>query len=77
VLFDVGSGPNFMASAGKIAEALDAIGVAPDAVTHVLFTHAHPDHIWGVKDDFDEEFSRTPSITCPKPSGTTGSTLKP
>jgi len=55
VLFDVGSGPNFMASAGKIAEALDAIGVAPDAVTHVLFTHAHPDHIWGVKDDFDEE----------------------
>jgi hypothetical protein len=55
VLFDVGSGPNFMSSAGKIAEALDAIGVAPDAVTHVLFTHAHPDHIWGVKDDFDEE----------------------
>jgi glyoxylase-like metal-dependent hydrolase (beta-lactamase superfamily II) len=55
VLFDVGSGPNFMSSAGKIAEALDAIGVAPDDITHVLFTHAHPDHIWGVKDDFDEE----------------------
>lgn len=54
VLFDVGSGPNFMSSAGKIAEALDAIGVATGDVTHVLFTHAHPDHIWGVKDDFDE-----------------------
>jgi len=55
VLFDVGSGPNFMASAGKIRDGLDAIGVAPDEVTHVLFTHAHPDHIWGVIDDFDEE----------------------
>jgi glyoxylase-like metal-dependent hydrolase (beta-lactamase superfamily II) len=54
VLFDVGSGPNFMASAGKIKDALDAIGVAPDEVTNVVFTHAHPDHIWGVKDDFDE-----------------------
>lgn len=54
VLFDVGSGPNFMASAGKIKDALDAIGVAPDEISHVVFTHAHPDHIWGVKDDFDE-----------------------
>ena len=54
VLFDAGSGPNFMSSAGKIKDGLDAIGVAPDEVTHVLFTHAHPDHIWGVIDDFDE-----------------------
>lgn len=54
VLFDAGSGPNFMASAGKIKDALDAIGVAPDDVTNVVFTHAHPDHIWGVIDDFDE-----------------------
>ena len=54
VLFDVGSGPNFMSSAGKIKSALEAIGVAADDVTNVVFTHAHPDHIWGVKDDFDE-----------------------
>ena len=54
VLFDAGSGPNFMASAGKIKDALDAIGMAPDDVTNVVFTHAHPDHIWGVIDDFDE-----------------------
>lgn len=54
VLFDVGSGPNFMPSAGKILENIDAAGVAPEEVTDVVFTHAHPDHIWGLLDDFDE-----------------------
>ena len=54
VLFDVGSGPDFMPTAGKIADSLDALGLTPEDVTHVLFTHAHPDHIWGLLDDFDE-----------------------
>ncbi len=54
VLFDVGSGPDFMPSAGSVVDSLNAIGVAPEDITHVLFTHAHPDHIWGLLDDFDE-----------------------
>ena len=54
VLFDVGAGPNFMPSAGRLIDSLDALGVAPDDVTHVVFTHAHPDHLWGVLDDFDD-----------------------
>jgi len=54
VLFDVGSGPDFMPSAGKVLEAFDALGLAPDDVTHVMITHAHPDHLWGLLDDFDE-----------------------
>lgn len=54
VLFDVGSGPDFMPTAGKLAEALDALGVTPDDVTDVLFTHGHPDHLWGLLDEFDE-----------------------
>jgi glyoxylase-like metal-dependent hydrolase (beta-lactamase superfamily II) len=54
VLFDVGSGPDFMPSAGSVLESLDAAGLAPDDITHVVFTHAHPDHIWGLIDDFDE-----------------------
>lgn len=28
--------------------------IDPGAVTDVIFTHAHPDHLWGVLDDFDE-----------------------
>lgn len=54
VLFDVGAGPDFMPTAGKLAAALDALGVTADEVTHVVFTHAHPDHLWGVLDEFDE-----------------------
>ncbi len=54
VLFDVGSGPDFMPSAGTIVDSLKALGLAPEDITHVLFTHAHPDHIWGLLDDFDE-----------------------
>lgn len=54
VLFDVGSGPDFMPSAGTLLENLSAIGIAPEDVTHVLITHAHPDHLWGLLDDFDE-----------------------
>ncbi|MEM7597600.1 MAG: MBL fold metallo-hydrolase [Pseudomonadota bacterium] len=54
VLFDVGSGPDFMPSAGGIVDSLATLGLAPEDVTHVVFTHAHPDHIWGLLDEFDE-----------------------
>ncbi len=54
VLFDAGSGPAFQSSAGLLGEALGEIGVAPEDVTHVIFTHGHPDHLWGLLDDFDE-----------------------
>ncbi len=54
VLFDVGAGPDFQASAGKLSEAMGALGLSVHEVTHVLFTHAHPDHLWGLLDDFDE-----------------------
>lgn len=54
VLFDVGAGPDFQPTAGQIDAALDAVGVAPEDVTHVVMTHGHPDHIWGLLDDFDD-----------------------
>lgn len=54
VIFDAGSGPDFMPSAGSLTESLSAIGLSPEDMTHVLMTHAHPDHIWGIIDDFDE-----------------------
>lgn len=56
VLFDAGSGTGFMPTAGKLPEALDAAGVSAEEITHVIFTHGHPDHLWGVLDDFDEPF---------------------
>lgn len=54
VLFDVGAGPDFMPTSGKLSETLDTLDLSPEDVTQVVFTHAHPDHIWGVLDDFDD-----------------------
>ena len=54
VLFDVGSGPDFMPSAGTLVNSLDRLGMTPEDITHVVFTHAHPDHIWGLLDEFDD-----------------------
>jgi len=54
ILFDVGAGPDFMPNAGKMAAALDAAGLTHDDITHIVFTHGHPDHLWGLLDDFDD-----------------------
>ncbi len=54
VLFDLGAGPDFQPTAGKLSAAMEALGVSPDDVTHVVFTHGHPDHLWGLLDEFDE-----------------------
>lgn len=54
VLFDVGSGQDFLPTAGDLLANLDAAGIAPEHVTDVLFTHAHPDHLWGLFDDFGD-----------------------
>ena len=56
ILFDVGSGPDFQPTAGFLPDALDAIGLYPEDITHLVITHGHPDHIWGLLDDFDEPF---------------------
>ncbi len=54
VLVDVGSGNRWFDTTGRLVENLDAAGVGIDEITHVVITHAHPDHIWGIRDDFDE-----------------------
>ncbi|WP_416237407.1 MBL fold metallo-hydrolase [Sulfitobacter sp. F26204] len=54
VLFDVGSGPDFAPNSGILLESLEALDVVPEDVTDIVFTHAHPDHLWGVLDDFDD-----------------------
>lgn len=53
-IFDVGSGANFMPTAGDLLANMEEAGIDPAEVTDVIFTHAHPDHLWGLVDDFDE-----------------------
>jgi glyoxylase-like metal-dependent hydrolase (beta-lactamase superfamily II) len=51
ILIDTGSGRNFQPTAGKLPESLAAAGVDPAAITKVVFSHGHPDHIWGTVTD--------------------------
>lgn len=47
ILIDAGTGPGVQPTGGAHGDSLRAAGVAPEAVTRILFTHAHPDHLWG------------------------------
>lgn len=55
VLVDVGSGDKFQQTAGRLLENLEAAEIDPGDITHVALTHAHPDHVWGMMDDFGDE----------------------
>lgn len=59
VLFDTGTGGSslFGPKPGKLLHNLDALGVDAGAITDVVLTHAHPDHLWGlVGEDGSEHF---------------------
>lgn len=43
-----------MPGAGKLAENMQAVGIDRDSIGKVILTHAHPDHLWGLLDDFDD-----------------------
>jgi glyoxylase-like metal-dependent hydrolase (beta-lactamase superfamily II) len=53
ILVDAGTGPRHQPTAGKLAENLRAVGIQPAAITKVVLTHGHPDHLWGVLDADD------------------------
>ncbi len=54
ILFDTGTGGRFQETAGHLLRNLGAAGYAPEDIGTVVITHAHPDHCWGLLDDFDE-----------------------
>jgi len=65
-LFDVGAGPNFQASAGDLPVKLEEAGIDPSDITDVVLTHAHPDHLWGILDDFDDPLYPDAAIWVPQ-----------
>ncbi len=54
ILIDAGSGGTWEPTAGRLAENLEAAGIALDRIGTVVVTHAHPDHIWGLVDELDD-----------------------
>lgn len=54
ILVDMGSGDRFMPSAGKLWDNLKAAGIDKGKINKVIFTHGHPDHLWGAVDELDD-----------------------
>jgi glyoxylase-like metal-dependent hydrolase (beta-lactamase superfamily II) len=54
ILIDMGSGDRFMPTAGKLWDNLKAAGIDKAKITKVVFTHGHPDHLWGAVDELDD-----------------------
>jgi glyoxylase-like metal-dependent hydrolase (beta-lactamase superfamily II) len=54
ILIDAGSGDRFMPTAGKLFDNLKDAGIDKASITKVVFTHGHPDHLWGALDDLDD-----------------------
>jgi glyoxylase-like metal-dependent hydrolase (beta-lactamase superfamily II) len=54
ILVDMGSGDRFMPTAGKLWDNLREAGIDKGKITKVVFTHGHPDHLWGTVDELDE-----------------------
>jgi len=50
VLIDTGTGGKLQDASGALLGSLAAAGYRPEQVDMVLFTHLHPDHLWGVSD---------------------------
>lgn len=57
VLLDTGTGASDFARdmfgdyIGGLMPTLELIGVSPEAITDVIFSHAHGDHLWGTSSD--------------------------
>jgi glyoxylase-like metal-dependent hydrolase (beta-lactamase superfamily II) len=49
----VGVSPHSIAGAGKLAENMEAAGSDRRSISKIVLSHAHPDHLWGLLDDFD------------------------
>src|SRR4029078_2172107 len=54
ILIAMGSGDRFIPTAGKLWDNLKAAGIDKAKVTKVVFTHGHPDHLWGTVDELDD-----------------------
>lgn len=54
ILIDMGSGDRFMPTAGKLWDNLKSAGIDKAKITKVVFTHGHPDHLWGAIDELDD-----------------------
>ncbi|MEM9630419.1 MAG: MBL fold metallo-hydrolase [Pseudomonadota bacterium] len=66
ILFDVGSGSNFQPSAGELIGKLEEAEIDATDITDIVLTHAHPDHLWGILDEFDDPLYSEANVWVPE-----------
>lgn len=65
MLVDAGAAQCFGPTTGKLLENLRASGTAPESITDVLLTHAHPDHVCGLVDSEGKAVFRNATVWLP------------
>ncbi|SFW27729.1 MBL fold metallo-hydrolase [Chitinophaga sancti] len=48
ILIDTGTGSGFGPSSGWLLQSMEDAGIKPENITHIIISHAHPDHIGGL-----------------------------
>jgi glyoxylase-like metal-dependent hydrolase (beta-lactamase superfamily II) len=51
IIFDIGAGQRYQPTDGRLVDNLKVAGLDPLAITKVVFTHAHPDHVAATLDE--------------------------
>jgi glyoxylase-like metal-dependent hydrolase (beta-lactamase superfamily II) len=64
ILVDAGFGPGEHQTAGKLAASLRSIGIEPGAISKIILSHAHPDHLWGISLGDELAFPNASYIIC-------------
>ena len=72
ILIDIGSGRKYQPTDGRLDDNLRLANIDAASVTRIVFSHAHPDHIWATLKEMGCCVSRTPPTMSAEPSGTSG-----
>ena len=55
IMFDAGNSSSRRPQAGRLTDAMDAVGLKPSDISRVVVTHFHPDHIFGLFGEADAQ----------------------
>jgi glyoxylase-like metal-dependent hydrolase (beta-lactamase superfamily II) len=50
ILIDTGAGLGWQSGTGRLRKHMQLLQIDPNAITKVVLTHLHPDHVWGTLD---------------------------